>query len=139
MRFVSAVDAAIDSGLRRGGSGVARTEAAASTSRTEIAALRALGFRKKRIVADLLWESALLVGAGGLLALPLGGLLALYLDEILRQMPGIPMGLHFFAWEPLAAITYVLLLALAGLLAAAYPVYLAARLPIAATMRREIV
>ncbi len=105
----------------------------------EIAALRALGFRKKRIVADLLWESALLVGAGGLLGLPLGGLLALYLDEILRQMPGIPIGLHFFAWEPRAAITYVLLLALAGLLAAAYPVYLAARLPIAATMRREIV
>ena len=32
----------------------------------EIAALRALGFSRKRMVSDVLWRSALLVGAGGL-------------------------------------------------------------------------
>ena len=42
----------------------------------EIAALRALGFSRSRMVADVLWESALLVGIGGLLALPLGGALS---------------------------------------------------------------
>jgi putative ABC transport system permease protein len=105
----------------------------------EVAALRALGFRRRRVVADLIWESVLLVGAGGLLALPLGGLLAARLDAILREMPGIPMHLHFFVFQPRAVIAYVALLAAAGVLAAAYPVYLAARLPIAATLRREVV
>jgi putative ABC transport system permease protein len=105
----------------------------------EVAALRALGFRRRRVIADLIWESVLLVGAGGLLALPLGGLLAARLDAILREMPGIPMNLHFFVFQPRAAIAYVALLAAAGVLAAAYPVYLAARLPIAATLRREVV
>src|SRR6185436_1347139 len=38
----------------------------------EVAALRALGFSRRRIALNLLWESALLVGGGGLLALPIG-------------------------------------------------------------------
>jgi ABC-type lipoprotein release transport system permease subunit len=91
------------------------------------------------VVAELLWESALFVGVGGVIALPLGGLFALWLDAILREMPGIPRGLHFFVFEPRAALTYGALLALTGLSAAAYPVYLGARLPIAATLRREVV
>jgi putative ABC transport system permease protein len=105
----------------------------------EVAALRALGFPRRRVVAELLWESALFVGVGGVIALPLGGLFALWLDAILREMPGIPRGLHFFVFEPRAALTYGALLALTGLSAAAYPVYLGARLPIAATLRREVV
>ena len=105
----------------------------------EVATLRALGFRRGRSVADLIWESGLLVGSGGLLALPLGGAIALWLDAILREMPGIPMNLHFFVFEFRAAVTYAALLAATGVLAAAYPVYLAARLPITATLRREVV
>jgi putative ABC transport system permease protein len=62
----------------------------------EIAALRALGFTRRRIVANLLWESALMVGTGGLIALPVGGLLASRLDAILKAMPGLPERLHFF-------------------------------------------
>ena len=42
----------------------------------EIAALRALGFSRWRVVADVLCESVLIVGGGGLLSLPLGALLA---------------------------------------------------------------
>ena len=105
----------------------------------EVATLRALGFRRKRIIADLLWESTLLVGTGGLLALPLGSALAYYLDGILRQMPGIPVDLHFFVFQFRSAMLYALLLVGTGLLAACYPVYLAARLPIAATLRREVI
>ena len=105
----------------------------------EVAALRALGFSRRRITADLLVESALLVGGGGLLAIPLGLLLARGLDSILRQMPGLPARLHFFVFEPRALALHVGFLLLAALVAAAYPVLLAARLPIAATLRRESV
>ncbi len=105
----------------------------------EIAALRALGIGRTRIASMLLWESALLVGAGGLLALPLGQALAYVLDRILRQMPGIPERMHFFVLEPRAIGIHVTLLAFTAVAAAAYPVWLTARLPIAETLRREVV
>jgi putative ABC transport system permease protein len=105
----------------------------------EVATLRAIGFPRRRIAANLLCESALLVGAGGLAALPLGGALAVVLDRILRGMPGVPQGLHFFVFEPRTVALHAALLAATGLLAAVYPIWLAARLPIAATLRREIV
>ena len=66
----------------------------------EIAALRALGIGRPRIASTLLWESVLIVGGGGLLALPLGGVVAMALDRILKQMPGVPDALHFFVFEP---------------------------------------
>ena len=50
----------------------------------EIAALRALGFSRARVVKDVLSESALIVGIGGLASLPLGLLLASLLDRILK-------------------------------------------------------
>ena len=105
----------------------------------EIAALRALGLGRRRIAAMLLWESALLVGAGALLALPLGGVLALLLDHILRQMPGLPERLHFFVFEPRALVIHAVLFIITAAAAAAYPVWLTTRLPIAATLRREVV
>jgi putative ABC transport system permease protein len=104
----------------------------------EVAALRALGFPRRRIAANLLWESVLLVGVGGLAALPVGGLLALVLDRILRQMPGVPARLHFFVFEPRTVVLHAVLLSVTGVLAALYPIWLATRLPIAATLRREI-
>ena len=104
----------------------------------EVAALRALGFPRRRIAANLLWESALLVGIGGAAALPVGGLLAIVLDRILRQMPGVPARLHFFVFEPRTVVLHAALLCVTGALAAVYPIWLATRLPIAATLRREI-
>jgi putative ABC transport system permease protein len=104
----------------------------------EVAALRALGFPRRRIAANLLWESALLVGTGGAAALPVGGLLAIVLDRILRHMPGVPSRLHFFVFEPRTIVLHAALLCVTGALAAVYPIWLATRLPIAATLRREI-
>lgn len=104
----------------------------------EIAALRALGIGRSRIASMLLWESALLVGGGGLLALPLGQALALVLDRILRQMPGIPERMHFFVFEPRALAIHLTLLVVTAVAAAVYPVWLTARLPIAETLRREV-
>ena len=105
----------------------------------EIAALRAIGIGRARVAAMLLWESALLVGGGGLLAIPLGEILATGLDRILRQMPGLPEQLHFFVFEPRALAIHLVVLATTAIAAAAYPVWLATRLPIAATLRREVV
>jgi len=81
----------------------------------------------------------LIVGGGGLLALPLGGLVALGLDRILKQMPGVPDALHFFVFEPRAIGLHTLLLGATALIAALYPMWLTARLPIASTLRREVV
>ena len=106
---------------------------------TEIATMRAMGFSRGRIVADLVYESAMLVGAGGVLALPLGGVLAVVLDDILRAMPGLPLDLHFFVFEPRAVAAYAGLLTVTAVVAAVYPARLATRLPIAATLRDEVV
>jgi putative ABC transport system permease protein len=105
----------------------------------QVAALRALGLRRRRIAAMLLWESALLVGVGGVISVPLGWALATILDRILRDMPGIPERVHFFVFEPRTAVLHLALLAATGVAAAAYPVWIATRLPIAATLRLETV
>ena len=105
----------------------------------EVAALRALGFSRGRVVLDVLCESALIVGIGGALSLPLGALLAVWLDGILKRMPGIPADLHFFVIEPRALWIHAALLAATALIAAIYPMRIVARLPIAATLRDEVV
>jgi putative ABC transport system permease protein len=105
----------------------------------EIAALRALGFTRKRIVLDVLCQSVLLVGTGGLLSLPIGIALSAWLDAILKAMPEIPVRVSFFVFEPRAVAVHLSLLALTSLLAALYPMRLVSRLPIAATLRSESV
>jgi putative ABC transport system permease protein len=105
----------------------------------EIAALRALGFSRWRVVADVLCESALIVGGGGMLSLPIGALLAIGLDRILKRIPGIPADVHFFVFQPSALEIHMLLLATTALVAALYPIRIVARLPIAATLRDEVV
>ena len=105
----------------------------------EIAALRALGFSRWRVVADVLCESVLIVGGGGLLSLPLGALLAAGLDRILKRIPGIPAEVHFFVFEPSALQVHLLLLVATAIIAALYPIRIVARLPIAATLRDEVI
>jgi putative ABC transport system permease protein len=105
----------------------------------EIAALRALGLSRARLVADVLCESALIVGAGGALSLPLGFALAAGLDRILKRMPGIPTELHFFVYQPSALEWHVTLLVVTALFAALYPMRIVARLPIAATLREQMI
>lgn len=105
----------------------------------DIAALRALGFTRGRVVADVLCESGLIVGIGGLLSLPLGLALAAGLDAILKRIPGIPTDVHFFIFESRALGVHVALLAATALAAALYPVSLVARLPISATLRNEVI
>ena len=82
----------------------------------------------------------MLVGAGAILALPLGAALSVWLDEILRALPGIPADVHFFVFEPRALVVYGWPAGRPRLSRAAlYPMRIVARLPIAATLRREVV
>ena len=105
----------------------------------EIAALRALGFTRTRVVLDVLAQAVLVVGAGGALSLPLGLALSRWLETILHAMPEIPSDMHFFVFEPRTLALHGAVLALTALLAALYPMRLVARLPIAATLRRETI
>ncbi|HEV7498539.1 MAG TPA: ABC transporter permease, partial [Vicinamibacteria bacterium] len=87
----------------------------------EIAALRALGFTRGRVVLDVLAQAILLVGAGGILSLPLGLALSRWLESILHAMPEIPTAMHFFVFEPRALAVHAALLAATSVLAALYP------------------
>jgi putative ABC transport system permease protein len=105
----------------------------------EIAALRAIGLSRVRVAAGVVWESIMLVGIGGAIAIPVGTALSVWLDRILRSLPGLPVGLHFFVFEPRALAIYAALLAAASVAAAGYPVRIVSAVPIAATLRREVV
>jgi len=54
-------------------------------------------------------------------------------------MPGIPEALHFFVFQERALIIHVALLTATAVAAALYPVRIVTRLPIAATLRDEVV
>jgi putative ABC transport system permease protein len=103
----------------------------------EIAALRALGLSRSRVAAGVFCESLLLVGIGGAVAVPIGAALSLWLDAILRSLPGIPADAHFFVFTPRAVFLHGALMSAGAVAAALYPMRLVASLPVAATLRRE--
>jgi putative ABC transport system permease protein len=104
----------------------------------EIAALRALGLSRGRVMAGVFFESLLLIGIGGTLAIPLGTVLSIWLDAILRSLPGIPADAHFFVFTPRAVVLHAALMTAGAVVAAVYPMRLVASLPVAATLRQEI-
>jgi putative ABC transport system permease protein len=103
----------------------------------EIATLRAIGISRSTIVRQVVIEGALLTVIGGGLGIIMGLGTARYLDSILTSFPGLPAAFSFFVprRESLAIAGGVLFLA--GSLAGLYPAWLAARAPIAATLRSE--
>jgi putative ABC transport system permease protein len=104
----------------------------------ELAILRAIGLRRRRLVGLVFLESLLLV----LLSLPIafgaGQAISLWLDHILTQAPSIPVDMNFFVFTRRAAFRTLALLALAGSMAGLYPALLVARLRIAPTLHREV-
>ena len=90
-------------------------------------------------VAGVLAESTIMVVVGAVLAIPAGFALSIWLDEILRRLPGIPTDVHFFVFEPRVLWWYAALLVVSAVGAALYPVWIVSRLPVAATLRREVV
>jgi putative ABC transport system permease protein len=103
----------------------------------EIATLRAIGIGRLTIVRQVLTEGVLLTSTGAALGVLLGLATATYLDSILTSFPGLPAAFSFFVPRRESVATAGLILLLTGSLAGLYPAWLAARAPIAATLRSE--
>jgi len=104
----------------------------------ELAALRAVGLSRSRVVLLVLLEGAVVSAVSTPMALAVGAVISHPLDAILRATPGIPQDLHFFVASPAAVIRTVLLLTVTGTLGAAHPAWIAGRLSIAATLHQEV-
>jgi putative ABC transport system permease protein len=103
----------------------------------EIATLRAIGIGRATVVRQVLVEGAALTIIGGALGIALGIATARYLDSILTSFPGLPAAFSFFVPRRESLTTAGLVLLVTGSLAGLYPSWLAARAPIAATLRAE--
>jgi putative ABC transport system permease protein len=103
----------------------------------EIATLRAIGISRFTVTREVLVEGAALTLIGSLLGLCLGLVTARYLDAILTSFPGLPAAFSFFVPRRQSLTLAAVVLFLTGALAALYPAWLAARAPIAATLRAE--
>jgi putative ABC transport system permease protein len=103
----------------------------------EIATLRAIGVSRAHVVRDVMVEGLALTLIGGTLGVVLGLATARYLDAILTSFPGLPATISFFVPRARGLVIAAIVLLVSGTLAGAYPAWLAARAPIAATLRTE--
>ena len=103
----------------------------------EIATLRAIGIARSTVVRQVFIEGMVLTVAGAALGIVLGLATARYLDSILTSFPGLPAAFSFFVPRSENLATAGLVLLVTGALAGLYPAWLAARAPIAATLRSE--
>ncbi|MDX2192882.1 MAG: FtsX-like permease family protein [Gemmatimonadales bacterium] len=103
----------------------------------EIATLRAIGLSRGHIVAQVVIEGAALTLLGGAAGVALGLVTGQCLDRILTSFPGLPAAVSFFVAEPRSIAVAAATLLAAGTLAGAWPAWLAARAPIAGTLRAE--
>ena len=103
----------------------------------EIATLRAIGISRFTVVREVLVEGAALTLVGSVLGILLGLATARYLDAILTSFPGLPAAFSFFVPRRESLTLAGIVLLITGGVAALYPAWLAARAPIAATLRAE--
>ncbi len=103
----------------------------------EIATLRAIGVSRATIVRQVFAEGTALILLGATLGILLGLVTARYLDAILTSFPGLPANFSFFVPRADTLSRAGLVLILTGAVAGLYPAWLAARAPIAATLRAE--
>jgi putative ABC transport system permease protein len=103
----------------------------------EIATLRAIGLGRATVVRQVLAEGIALTVIGSILGVLLGLATARYLDAILTSFPGLPAAFSFFVPRADTLTQAAIVLLVTGSLAGLYPAWLAARAPIAATLRAE--
>lgn len=104
----------------------------------EIAALRAIGVTRGRMLGQVAWQGLLISVAGTIAGLAVGLVVAGQLDRILTAFPGLPVGVSFFVLAAGDAAAAVALLVLTGLLAGLYPAWRAASVNISSVLREEI-
>jgi putative ABC transport system permease protein len=103
----------------------------------EIATLRAIGVSRASVVKEVLVEGTALTLLGTALGMALGIVTARYLDRILTSFPGLPASFSFFVPRTGSIVTAIVVTLVTGALAGLYPAWLAARAPIAGTLRAE--
>jgi putative ABC transport system permease protein len=103
----------------------------------EIATLRAIGIARATVVRQVFIEGTVITVVGAGLGILLGLGTARYLDSILTSFPGLPSAFSFFVPRRESLTSAALVLLVTGSLAGLYPAWLAARAPIAATLRSE--
>lgn len=103
----------------------------------EIATLRAIGVSRATVIGQVMVEGTALTVLGAALGVVLGLLTARRLDAILTSFPGLPAAISFFVPDTRTLVVAGTVLLAAGGLAGLYPAWLAARAPIAATLRAE--
>jgi putative ABC transport system permease protein len=103
----------------------------------EIATLRAIGVSRRTVLRQVVAEGTVLTVVGATLGILLGILTARRLDAILTSFPGLPAAFSFFVPRFDTLRTAAILLLVTGSLAGLYPAWLAARAPIARTLREE--
>ena len=102
-----------------------------------IAALRAIGVSRRRIVGDLTAESAILCAVGGGIGVALSLVVARYLESILATFPGLPAAVRFFVLRPESLATAFALVVASGAVAGLVPALNATRLEVTALLHRE--
>jgi putative ABC transport system permease protein len=103
----------------------------------EIATLRAIGVSRGTVVRQVVAEGVVLTVIGATLGILLGILTARRLDAILTSFPGLPAAFSFFVPRLDTLRTAAIVLLVTGSVAGLYPAWLAARAPIARTLREE--
>lgn len=104
---------------------------------SEIVTLRAIGIQRRTVAVQTMVEGLAITVAGTVLGTGLGTATARYLDSILRSFPGLPASVSFFVPRPGSLALAASVLLLSGAVAGIYPALLAARAPIATTLRTE--
>ncbi|HEU4455951.1 MAG TPA: FtsX-like permease family protein [Longimicrobium sp.] len=103
----------------------------------EIATMRAIGVRGRRILLAVVVEGLALGAIGCLAGLPLGLWMAGRLDRILLSFPGIPARMTFFAWEAERVLLAIGLVITIGAIAGCIPGLSAVRAPLGQALREE--
>lgn len=103
----------------------------------EIATLRAIGVRGRRVLLAVVTEGLALTAIGCLLGLPMGLWMAGRLDRILLGFPGIPARMTFFAWEPRRVALAMGIVIAIGAVAGCIPGLGAVRAPLGQALREE--
>ena len=103
----------------------------------EIAALRAIGVSRARLLLGVVVEGLALAAAGSLVGIPLGLWMAGRLDRILLSFPGIPARLSFFVFDGGRVVLALAVVMVIGALAGLVPATGALRTPLGRALREE--
>ena len=102
-----------------------------------IAAMRAIGVSRRRIVAGLTAETVALCVVGGAIGIALSVVVAGRLEAILSDLPGLPLAVRFFVVRAESLATAFALLVAAGTVSGLVPALNASRLEVAALFHKE--